>query len=85
MQQRTCTEAAERAVVVVRARRMVERRRAGRHLEVVRDAVDRAQRHQRHAAQPRVGEQRPRRLQRDRQYREPGAEPSRAHAAHMMT
>ena len=67
-------EEAEGAVLVLRARRLLERRLARRDLEIVRDAVYRAQWDERHSSRLGVGNKRPARLQGDREQRDPGAE-----------
>ena len=70
---RRAADAAQRAMAGVPGR-LVERALSGRHLEVVRDAVDGAQRHQRDRLRQRAGQQRQHDLERDRGDAEPGAE-----------
>lgn len=74
-------DAAERAMAGVAAR-ILGRGLADRYLEVVRDTVDRAQRHERDGTRQRTAEQRQSDLQRDRRDTQPGAELS--HPLSMM-
>jgi len=62
---------AERAMVVMRVRGVIERTVAAGYLEVVSNALDGAQRHKVDRLWPRIGEERPRRVQRDREDGEP--------------